>query len=166
MRETTGNSYRIFSPSQVLKNLNSGIAEQRLSGCQFATCSYFLLNTQNLKLTFARAGHPYPILLRKGKKPIQLESRGSLLGIFPETQFLQKTIQLQQGDKLFLYSDGAEELVGRVDDAGRYNFNKEFEHMKDRPLQQMMDKFEKLVTGHLPQLAGSDDVTAIGLEIL
>jgi len=166
MRETIGNHYRIFSPSRVLKNLNVGIAEQQLSGCQFATCCYCLLNTQSLQLTFARAGHPYPVLIRRGRGPAQLKSRGSLLGIFPEAQFLQKTIQLRQGDKLFLYSDGAEELIGSVDDTGHYGFNKEFNRMKDWPLQQMMERFEKLVTNNLPPLNESDDVTAIGLEIL
>jgi hypothetical protein len=166
MRETIGNHYRIFSPSRVLKNLNVGIADQQLSGCQFATCCYCLLNTQSLKLTFARAGHPYPVLIRKGKNPTQLKSRGSLLGIFPEAQFLQKTIQLKRGDKLFLYSDGVEELIGRVDSAGYYGFNKEFNRMKDWPLQQMMKRFEQLVRNDLPQLIESDDVTAIGLEIL
>ncbi len=166
MRKTVGNHYRIFSPSRVLKNLNVGIAEQQLSGCMFATCCYCLLNTQSLRLTFARAGHPYPVLIREGKEPVQLKSRGSLLGIFPETQFLQRTIQLQHGDKLFLYSDGAEEVIGSVDDQGRYSFSKEFGRIKDRPLQQMMERFGKLVTNCLPRLNESDDVTAIGLEIL
>ncbi len=166
MRETIGNHYRIFSPSRVLTNLNVGIAEQQLSGCQFATCCYCLLNTQSLQLTFARAGHPYPVLFRGDREPIQLKSRGSLLGIFPEAQFLHKTIRLQQGDKLFLYSDGAEEIIGRVDDAGSFSFNMEFSRMKKWTLKQMMERFEELVTNYLPQLNESDDVTAIGLEIL
>ena len=66
MRETTGNSYRVFQPEKVLAKLNLRMTEQKLSGNQFVTCCYCLLNIETLELTFARGGHPYPILIRSG----------------------------------------------------------------------------------------------------
>ncbi|MEJ2649310.1 MAG: SpoIIE family protein phosphatase [Sedimentisphaerales bacterium] len=54
MRETKGNSYRIFSPAEVVKKLNMKMAAQKLSGYQFATCCYCLLDTKTLELTYAR----------------------------------------------------------------------------------------------------------------
>jgi sigma-B regulation protein RsbU (phosphoserine phosphatase) len=69
MRETIENNYRIFSPAEVVKNLNLRMTAQKLSGYQFATCCYCLLNTKTLQLTYARAGHPYPILIRSGQQP-------------------------------------------------------------------------------------------------
>jgi hypothetical protein len=166
MRETTGNHYRIFAPTRVLENLNIGITEQHLSGCQFATCCYCLLNTQDLQLTFARAGHPYPILIRKSQKPQQLKTRGSLLGIFPGAHFVQKTIQLQKGDKLLLYSDGAEPAVGSANEVGQFIFDKNFNQIKDTSIEKMMQKFQQLITNDHPELAEFDDITAVGLEIL
>ncbi|GAG04434.1 unnamed protein product, partial [marine sediment metagenome] len=55
MRETINNNYHIYSPAEVMKNLNVRMAAQKLSGYQFATCCYCLLDIKTLQLTFARA---------------------------------------------------------------------------------------------------------------
>jgi hypothetical protein len=47
MRQTVGNSYRIFSPAEVMKNLNLAMTGQKLSGHQFVTCCYCLANSHN-----------------------------------------------------------------------------------------------------------------------
>ena len=166
MRETVGNSYRVFSPAEVVKNLNIRMAAQELSGYQFATCCYGLLNTKTLELTYARAGHPYPILIRPGKPPEQLESRGSLLGIFEQAEFSQRTIQLQPGDKLVLYSDGAEPFIGQFDDQGGFNFNEDFRKLEDLPVEEMVDSLNALFATQEIEPSRVDDVTMIGLEIL
>ncbi len=77
MRETYESNYRIFPPTEVIKNLNMRMAAQKLSGYQFATCCYCLLNTKTLQLTYARAGHPYPILIRPGQPVPAVQIRGS-----------------------------------------------------------------------------------------
>ncbi|MHC4744780.1 MAG: PP2C family protein-serine/threonine phosphatase, partial [Planctomycetota bacterium] len=46
MSHTVENDYRIFPPVEVVKNLNIRMAAQKLSGYQFATCCYCLLNTE------------------------------------------------------------------------------------------------------------------------
>jgi sigma-B regulation protein RsbU (phosphoserine phosphatase) len=165
MRQTTGNDYRIFDPLEVIDNLNRKMVAQELNGCLFATCCYCLLNTETLQLSYARAGHPYPVLLRNGKAE-QLENTGGLLGIFEETEFEQSTIQLQAGDKLFLYSDGCENIVGRCDDQGQFHFNDDFCWLGDEPVDSLIEGFEQLVKSQKIQPAEVDDVTAIGLEIL
>jgi sigma-B regulation protein RsbU (phosphoserine phosphatase) len=165
MRQTIGSSYRIFSPAEVMKNLNLAMTEQKLSGYQFATCCYCLLNIDTLQLTYARAGHPYPILTRGRQQPRQLEIRGSLLGIFEQAEFGQQTVQLQGGDKLLLYSDGAESFIGSLDDQSGFNFSEEFLKAKDLPIAEMMDKFNTLAQNRKIKPSEVDDITAVGLEI-
>ena len=166
MRETVGNHYRVFSPVEVMKNLNLRMAAQELSGYQFATCCYGLLNIKTLQLTYARAGHPYPILLRPGKPPEPLEARGSLLGIFENAEFHQRTIQLQAGDKLLLYSDGAEPFIGHFNDQGSFNFNEDFHKLKGLPVEDMVDALNGLFQSQQIDSSRVDDVTLIGFEIL
>jgi phosphoserine phosphatase RsbU/P len=166
MRETIGNTYRIFSPAEVMANLNRRMAMQKLSGYQFATCCYCLLNVNSLELTFARAGHPYPILIRGTEQPKQLEIRGSLLGIFEDAEYAEGKVQLQKGDKLLLYSDGAEEVVGRLGDHGSFQFEDGFCQIKDFSIVEMMDRMNKLVQNQKITPAQVDDVTAVGMEIL
>jgi sigma-B regulation protein RsbU (phosphoserine phosphatase) len=165
MRETIGNNYRIFSPAEVMRNLNMRMTAQKLSGYQFATCCYCLLNTKTLQLTYARAGHPYPILIRPGQKPEQLQIRGSLLGIFEQAEYIQGTVQLQPGDKLLLFSDGAEPYIGKFDDQGGFNFNKEFCNIKDSPIVDMIDSLNAFLQNQTNDPTEVDDITVIGLEI-
>lgn len=166
MRETIEHNYRIFSPAEVMKNLNVRIASQKLSGYQFATCCYCLLNIKTLQITYARAGHPYPIIIRGGKQPEQLELRGSLLGIFEQAEYMQRTIQLEPGDKLLLYSDGAEPFIGGFDDLTGFHFNKEFCEMKDLSIVEMMNRFHTLTQNRKVEPSEIDDITAVGLQIL
>ena len=165
MRETRDNKYRIFEPIEVIANLNAKMAQQNLSGCQFATCCYCLLNIETLQLTFARAGHPYPILIRPGQQPQQLQIRGPLLGIFEQAEFTQQTIQFRSGDKLFIYSDGADPLVGEIDDLSRFNFSKEFCDCIDLPVYEMIKELDGILANQQTNPAEFDDVTTIGLQI-
>jgi serine phosphatase RsbU (regulator of sigma subunit) len=166
MRETIENNYRIFSPAEVMKNLNVRMSGQKLSGYQFATCCYCLLNTKTLQLTYSRAGHPYPILIRPEEEPKQLEVRGSLLGVFNQADYAQQTIQLQPGDKVLLYSDGAEPFIGGLSDQTNFHFSKEFHEIKGLPVVDMMDRFNTRAQNRNVSPAEIDDITVVGLEIL
>ena len=166
MRETLGNNYHVFSPAEVVKNLNLRMTAQKLSGYQFATACYCILNTKTLQLTFARAGHPYPVLMRQGEAPRQLEVRGSLLGIFEQADYFQETVQLRPGDKLLLYSDGAEPFIGNFNDQGCFGFNDEFCEYAAHPVVEMMDSLNVLMKNQEIESSEIDDITLLGLEIL
>ena len=166
LRETIDNNYRIISPAEVIGNLNLRMTEQNLSGYQFATCCYCLLNIKTLQLTYSRAGHPYPILIRPNEEIRQLEIRGSLLGIFEQAQYMQQTIQLQTGDKLLLYSDGAEGFIGNFDDQKGFQFSEQFRRISAMSVDQMMESLNEFARN--PQINPSelDDITAVVLEII
>ena len=166
MRQTIESNYSIFSPGEVVQNLNIRMAAQKLSGYQFATCCYCLLNTETLELTYARAGHPYPVLIRAGQPPKQLEIRGSLLGVFEQAEFPQQTIQLQPGDKLLLYSDGADSMIGGFNDRAGFCFTKEFQEIKHLPMAEMLDVLKTHIQNQELGQAEIDDITMVGLEII
>lgn len=165
MRQTTGNSYRIFTPAEVVKNLNQRMTGQKLSGHQFVTCCYCLLNVKTRQLTLARAGHPYPILLRQGEPPRQLEARGSLLGIFENAEFTQEFVQLQPGDRLLLYSDGAESLIGRLHDKEGFRYTEEFLALTEASITEIVDRLTEMAAHREVKPAELDDLTIIGLQL-
>jgi len=165
MRVTVGNRYRICQPAEVMKNLNKRLCEQKFSGSQFVTCCYCLLNVHSMELTFSRAGHPYPILYRPGEGARQLEARGALLGIFEDADFEQQRMQLKKGDKLLLYSDGAEPFIGRYHDQSGFEFNPEFALLLDRPILDINEAFARIAEGRRLRQAEVDDITTLGLEI-
>jgi len=166
MRQNTENSYHIFSPAEAMMNLNARMAGQKLSGYQFATCCYCILNVKSLKLTYARAGHPYPVLIRAGQEPQTLETQGSLLGIFGQAEYVEQTIQLEAADKLLIYSDGAETILGAADSQSGPGFSREFYELKDLSIIDMTDKLNMLAQTRQTDPSEVDDITILGLEIL
>ena len=110
-----GHNYQIVAPDEAMAQLNADICDQDLSSCQFCTAVYGVLNTDTLELTYARAGHPEPLLLKFGDHIQTLNAPGGLLGVFPGEQYHSQTIKLGPGDRLLLYTDGAERALWNSD---------------------------------------------------
>lgn len=110
-KRIVGNTYQILPPHVSLEQLNAAICEQNLSSCQFCTASYWVLDTESLQLTYARAGHPEGIIIRADGPAERLPSPGSLLGVFPEERYESRTITVSPGDRLLLYTDGLEDAL-------------------------------------------------------
>lgn len=165
MRKTYGNKYEIFEPAEVVTNLNEKMCEQKLSGCSFATVCYCLLNIRTRKLTYCRGGHPYPILVRDGK-PVQLESKGGLVGVFDNNDFEQRTVQLEHNDKIFIYSDGAEDVTGSRDESETFEFTDDFLQIAKLNIEEMVDRFGRIASSQNRSAEQVDDITAIGMQVL
>jgi len=166
LRETRGNDYRIFSPEEVLRRANDRMAAQELNGCLFATCCYGLLNFKTLQLTVARAGHPYPVLIRAGQEPTQLECRGGLLGVFPHAEFQQRAVSLAPGDKVLFYSDGCESLIGAYDEHGQFRFTDTFSSLVELGIEECVQRLEHLAAAYETETTERDDMSIVGLEVV
>jgi len=110
-KRITGRNYEIIPPGESLAMLNTEMSNQNLSSSQFCTAVYGVLDTETLRLTYARAGHPPPILRRADGRIEQLDTPGTLLGVFPGVEFTEATVQLERGDRVLLFTDGAEEAL-------------------------------------------------------
>lgn len=156
----------IYSPAEVMNRLNVRMSRARLSGYQFATCCYCLLELSTRTLTYARAGHPYPVLIRRDEPLQQLEVRGSLLGVFEQAEYLEESVQLQSGDKLMIYSDGAEPYVGGTNDQSQFVFENHFQRITSYSIMEIMDEIITLTKTLKINAASIDDVTLVGLEVI
>ena len=73
---------------------------------QYFTMIYGLLHTTTLMFRFSQAGHPSPLLIRKGSGIRALGTGGPPVGILPQAEYETVEMQLEPGDRLFVYSDG------------------------------------------------------------
>ncbi|MFI6818003.1 PP2C family protein-serine/threonine phosphatase [Nonomuraea sp. NPDC050328] len=64
-------------------------------------------------LAWADAGHPNPVLVRRGRAGLLEAERGTMLGAFESTEYSLRCTQLEAGDLLLLYTDGIVERRGR-----------------------------------------------------
>ena len=110
-KRIVGNTYEILPPHVSFEGLNRDICEQNLSDCQFCTAVYCVLDTADNRLTFSRAGHPDPVVIHPDGGVEPLACKGSLLGVFPEETYESRQVQLSAGDRVVLYSDGAERAL-------------------------------------------------------
>ena len=162
-----GNTYEILQPHVSLQQLNAAICEQNLSSCQFCTACYGVLDTKTLGLTFSRAGHPEAILIGADGSCRSLASPGSLLGIFPEEQYVSNSVNLAAGDRLVMYSDGLEDAL--ADPASRENAAKGLADMLASLRGVARDEMLLQITAWLDARHGAgradDDVTVLVMDV-
>ncbi len=94
------------SPADFIRYINDKIVG--MTSGNFITALYAVYDDRSQTLTFSRAGHCYPLLVRDGICT-ELISRGKFMGIIKNIQFEEKVIKLKSGDRLLLYTDGLSE---------------------------------------------------------
>ncbi len=157
--------YRLLSPSQTMKRLNDALVEQNLSQATFATAVYGLINATTLRLTFARGGHPSPILLGADGKVQSLEADGSLLGIFPDETFGETTVQLQPGDRVFIFTDGIEVAFSDDQTMDVQRWRDELYSRRHLSTQDLIDDFAEHLDREMGSITPKDDLTIIVMDV-
>lgn len=95
----------VQSPARTVAELNRRFCASGNDG-RFLTMLLFAFDTHSGRATFARAGHPLPVLLRAGA-PVALSDDGGLpIGLVDGDDYQDVALELQPGDRFFLYSDG------------------------------------------------------------
>jgi hypothetical protein len=101
-------------PSAILQALNTFSYEDLSRAELFITMFYAKYDAAGRTLSFASAGHNPPLLWRKGGRSCErLDAEGLILGVNPLVDFEERSVQLQQGDVLLLYTDGITEAEDR-----------------------------------------------------
>lgn len=100
-------------PSKLLAYLNDRLScTYTRGGGTFVTAFYAILDPVAKTVTYARAGHNPPRLVR-GNTVMSLEEAGGLpLGIEENQPFTEATVSMKSGDLLLLYTDGITEAMG------------------------------------------------------
>ncbi|MBI5428642.1 MAG: SpoIIE family protein phosphatase [Nitrospinae bacterium] len=110
MARMTGD-FRIVSrtdddPGAALHKINNLMCDWSEGKC-YATALYATIDLKKRKMAVANAGHPNLVLLRRGKRFAgDFKAGGVPLGIMPNAQYREDQLDLEPGDRLFLYTDG------------------------------------------------------------
>jgi phosphoserine phosphatase RsbU/P len=97
---------------QIIADLHKTFLALNLDTEKYFSVFFGIYNKITHEFQFVNAGHnSIPILLRSGTKEIEmLESRGyPICNIFDSVEYDIKTVKLNEGDKLFFYTDGITE---------------------------------------------------------
>src|SRR5205814_8672074 len=132
----------------------------------FATALYGHITARTHQVTFARGGHPNPVLLPRHGEMTSVEAQGPLLGIFPDEPFQQTTITLQPGDRLFIVSDGIELAFNDELYHDSQYWRKELWARRELPTEQIIREFtEQIDRADANASRKKDDLTIIAVEV-
>jgi sigma-B regulation protein RsbU (phosphoserine phosphatase) len=88
----------------------------------FASLVYVELRSDSNSITLLNAGH-FPPLIRRGTNVEELGKGDPGIGIFPELSYTEKSIVLNHGDMMVIYSDG---LIDAKNPAGEFYGSQRF----------------------------------------
>jgi sigma-B regulation protein RsbU (phosphoserine phosphatase) len=163
-KEIFGPGYRLMRPGQTIARLNDALVSQNLSNATFATALYCLINVETGHLCFARGGHPCPVLLRADGSVESPETDGCLLGIFENETFADACVELQAGDRMFLFTDGIEVAFTGEKIIDSRQWALELQARRHLSTSQILDHFNTQIERSSGSLEPKDDVTIVVVE--
>lgn len=97
-------------PAAILAAANAAICRERSDG-RFCTVALAALDlaTEPAQVTVALGGHLPPLIRRASGGYEAVGAPGTLLGVFPDPDLVERTTTLARGDLLLLYTDGLTE---------------------------------------------------------
>jgi sigma-B regulation protein RsbU (phosphoserine phosphatase) len=149
------------SPEEVVAALNE---EFQNSLDNYFTMIYGYINKYNGKVCLTQAGHPKPILVSNSNAKLYGDG-GYPVGMLPDLEYQNFELQLEVGDRFFIYSDGVTECMN--------SYNQQFSESRFVSLLEKYHKFSleillKKIGIELRtwrnQMPFDDDVTLLAFE--
>ncbi len=178
MRETD----KIYEPSEILTTFNK-LLYAAVEGTISMTLFMMKIDYNNNTITYSNAGHNFPYLIPDNvdderikkkikflqkvsdKTPIALSQAGYTLGMDPDSEYQNKTIELKKGDKFFLFSDGIIECKSPDGkEWGTRNMLKHLMKYSDKNVKDLNEAIVKDAFNFFSDQPLDDDVTAVTVE--
>lgn len=98
-----------ITPKGVLKAINDTVFNifDFSGSVNYVMFTAFIGCIEGNKFTYANAGQPYPLLIKKNDTSVEsLKINGILIGLFEDADFDENEESLSKGDIIFVYTDG------------------------------------------------------------
>ncbi len=159
-------AYREPSPAVVLRTVNRLLLELSEPG-MFVTVFYGVVDAATRRLTYARAGHDRPLLLRDGVQ--ELGGQGTVLGLLDEGDFhlSEEQLTLTAGDRLVLYTDGLVDALSSQEEVfGRDRLKALLRSCVALPAEELSAAVSNELRAFQGQAEQFDDMTMVVVQVL
>lgn len=153
-------------PETVVGLINKFLIEgQRKMSYNYATVFYGIFNFATGIISYCNASMPSPVLCRQGEISL-LEPSGPFVGIFPESKYEGRIIDMQKGDMLLFYSDGIFECQKPDEEIfGHERFINLLRRYTDTRIDEVIESVYREVEVFSSQAGFCDDVMLLGISI-
>ena len=155
----------VTSAAEVANELNRRFPMEEQNHLYF-TMAYGILDLKSLEFRYASAGHPPLVHVPRSQPPKALTTYGMAIGWMDDMEFDEHLVQLEPGDRLYLYSDGIPEAMDeRANQFGEQQMLEMIELGKSQPLDASVALLSTAVERWCIKEGPKDDVSILGLEI-
>jgi len=147
-------------PARVFHHINDFLCQHADVG-RYATMFFGMLDRSG-NLDYLNAGHPSPLLLRRGDVT-EIFTEGSFpVGLIPEASYSTSRVTLEQGDTLVLFSDGVTEAADLHEQMyGVPRLSQVLEGQHESPLDQLKKRVVDSVDDFARGASQADDITLL-----
>jgi sigma-B regulation protein RsbU (phosphoserine phosphatase) len=161
---TTPGERTIASPLSVIEQLNRMYpmdSEARL----YFTIVYGIVDLMTGHFRYVAAGHPGPILVPSNGQPRLFDASGNPVGLLDDAKFEERSLILEPGDRLYLYSDGLDEQRNSSGEQfGRERLRDAIAWEREVPLHASLDHLVDEVVAWRGDERLDDDVSILAVE--
>ena len=153
-----------LSPAKILAETNTAICDHNEEE-MFVTVWLGIMEISTGRITVANAGHEYPVVMKNGRFSLLKDKHGFVIGGIDGIRYHEYEIDLEPGDKLFLYTDGITEAT----DADNQLFGTErmisaLNQEPDASPEQILKNLRNAVDQFVKDAEQFDDLTMLCLE--
>ena len=129
----------------------------------FVTVFYAIFNTKTGLVTYSNAGHNPPHIVRAGGTVEQLPMDGQfMVGAFVEEEYVDRTLQLEHGDTLVMFTDGVTEAMDSVGrQFGTDRLNRILSGVPEKTSQEIVEAVKAGIAEFVEDAEQSDDITML-----
>jgi sigma-B regulation protein RsbU (phosphoserine phosphatase) len=156
----------VVSPAWLASNLNVLFPMQSV-GRHYFTFVYGVLNVKTRQFCFVSAGSPGPLVVHADGTFDVHDVPAVPIGMFADSEYVDTVIQLQQGDRLYLHSDGLyeERHPETREEFGRTRMQQALCAAADEPFVVSLDNLLQSVIDWHGSEALSDDVAVMAVSV-
>lgn len=164
--QVTPAGVEVLHPSTVLQALNDRLAAHELHDAQFITGWYGLLDLRTMRLEYAVAGHPPPLLIGADGSIRELHGEGTLLGLSVGQTFSGESVDLKPTDRLMVYSDGLDNVLiaNRPPLPEMPDLNPGIPELLRKPTTELFAELENRLDTSPGSLSKGDDVSVLVVD--
>ena len=153
------------APGTVFTQTNEQLCEGNDAGL-FVTGWMGVLEISTGKFVYVNAGHNPPLLKRAGGTFEWLKSRpGFVLAGMEGVRYRENTLQLEPGDRLYLYTDGVTEATNSHEELfGDERLQNALNEYMDLPVEQFLPKIKECIDAFVGDADQFDDITMLELD--
>ncbi len=160
----------IIFPAETMELLNE-VAVETFPDGKFISVFYLIMREDSNKVIYCKAAQEPGLLIKKDGTIEEMSTKGQVLGLFSAKlfpgmiEFEQKEVEVESGEKIFLYTDGIVEARNKKDEFyGMERLEKILKQNSHRDAEELIEVVYGDLLDYLEGMPVSDDLTLMVIE--